>query len=96
MILRYHPLVQRDVSEILTYYEHVSALVADGFWDEFMAAIKSIQENPTHHHFDASGLRRCNLHRFPYHILFRIAGGYIRVLTVRHHRRHPRRGTGRT
>ncbi len=95
MILRYHPFVQRDVSAILAYYEGISAQLADGFWDEFMAATESIQEYPTRHHFDASGLRRCNLHRFPYHILFRITGGRIRVLTVRHHRRHSRHGTGR-
>lgn len=27
-------------------------------------------------------------HGFPYHFLFRIVGDDVRVLTIRHHRRH--------
>jgi hypothetical protein len=40
-------------------------------------------------------LRRVNLNRFPYHFLYRIAGDHIRVLVVRHHRRHPNVGLSR-
>ena len=39
MKIRYHPLVQRDVTEILTYYEEISPKLADGFWDEFETTI---------------------------------------------------------
>jgi plasmid stabilization system protein ParE len=65
MRLRYHPLVQRDVTEILTYYEAISPALADGFWDEFEDTIVRIQEAPTHCHFDATGLRRTNMQGFP-------------------------------
>ncbi|MBN1671376.1 MAG: type II toxin-antitoxin system RelE/ParE family toxin [Kiritimatiellae bacterium] len=95
MRLRYHPSVQRDVSEILGYYQDISTRLSDEFWDEFMDAVESVRENPTRHHFDQSGLRRCNLHRFPYHILFRIRGDCVRILVVRHHRRRPSCGTRR-
>ena len=40
-------------------------------------------------------LRRVNLDRFPYHFLFRIHGDTVRILVVRHHRRHPLYGRQR-
>jgi hypothetical protein len=40
-------------------------------------------------------LRRVNLHRFPYHFLFRVAGDVVRILVVRHHRRRPTIGIQR-
>jgi hypothetical protein len=36
-----------------------------------------------------------NLHRFPYHFLFRVVGHDVRILVVRHHRRHPSLGIRR-
>jgi len=74
MRLRYHPLVQRDVTEVLTYYEKISPALADGFWDEFEHAISCIQEAPTHCHFDPSGLRRANMQRFPIIFFSEFAG----------------------
>ncbi len=42
------------------------------------------------------GMRRCLVHRFPYAVLFRIVSeGTVRVLVIRHHRRHPSFGLGR-
>jgi len=40
-------------------------------------------------------LRRANLKRFPYHFLFRVVGDCVRILVVRHHRRHPEYGVER-
>ena len=96
MKLRYHPLVQRDVTEILTYYQDISPALADGFWDEFEATIARVRKAPKACHFDASGLRRANLKRFPYHVLFRIREDSIKVMVVRHHRRRATFGTRRT
>ena len=33
--------------------------------------------------------QRADLRRFPYHFLFRIVDDSVRILVVRHHRRHP-------
>ena len=38
---------------------------------------------------------RVDLQRFPYHFLFRIVGDTVRILVVRHHRRHPSVGMKR-
>jgi hypothetical protein len=40
-------------------------------------------------------IRRVNLHRFPYHFLFRIVGDAVRILVIRHHSRRPSLGIRR-
>lgn len=47
-----------------------------------MDAIGDVQRNPMRPHFDPSGRQRCNLMRYPYHILFRIFPDYIRVTAL--------------
>jgi hypothetical protein len=65
------------------------------FWDELDEALDSIEANPTQHHFDASGLRRTNLRKFPYHVLFEEQLDVTRILVIRHDHRHPSYGLRR-
>jgi plasmid stabilization system protein ParE len=46
MTVIYHPLVKRDVLEILDYYQKVSVELADEFHNELQAAIEEAAENP--------------------------------------------------
>ena len=91
----YHPTVQKDVNGILRHYDEISPSLGDEFWSELMAQIKAATQNPERFHFGASGLRRVNLRKFPYHFLFRAMLGFIRITVVRHHKRHPRFGLSR-
>jgi len=77
--LVFHPSVSKDIREVLDYYESISPVLANAFWEEWQACIRAIQTAPTSHHFDVSGRRRVNLSRFPYHILFRLQSSTIRV-----------------
>jgi plasmid stabilization system protein ParE len=95
MRLVYHPKVQKDVNGILRYYEGVSSNLADEFWNELRRFIELIGENPGHSHPAERGLRRVNLRRFPYHILFRHLPMTIRIVVVRHNKRHPNVGVRR-
>ena len=95
MRVRFHPRVQQDVTEILTYYEGISPALADRFWEESETGVQCIQESPTRCHLDASGLRLLNMSRLPYHILFRIRHDTVKVVVVRHHRRRTSLGTRR-
>ena len=96
MPLRFHRLVQKDLRAVLRYYEEEGgAPLADRFFAEVDALVEAIAREPTRFHFTDHGLRRANLARFPYHLLFRERAGNIRILVLRHHRRHPRFGTGR-
>ena len=93
----YHRGVQQDVSAVLAYYDQAAGSeLGDAFFTELMAHVEFARMQPTRFHPVEGDLRRVNLDRFPYHFLFRIHGDTMRVLVVRHHRRHPRYGTRRS
>ena len=95
MEIVYHPLVRQDVSEIRRYYRGISPRLADEFRDELRALIDLAAQNPARFAPTAQGFRRANLKRFPYHVLYDIQGEGLRVMLVRHHKRHPRYGMDR-
>lgn len=89
METRFHRRVQADLNEILGKYESISEQLADDFFAEFRIGIEKACANPKFFHFDASGLRRCNLERFPYHFLYDVQTDHIRVWVLRHDHRNP-------
>ncbi len=85
-----HPKVHSDVDAIMDYYERVASRdLADDFYAELRRFISDAAERPESFSIRERDIRRVNLRRFPYHFLFRIVGDVVRVLVVRHHRRHP-------
>ena len=93
MRLVLHPKVPSDVHAIMEYYERVaSAELADDFYSELRSFMLEAAAHPESFSIRERDLRRVNLHRFPYHFLFRIVGDAVRILVVRHHRRHPSLG----
>ena len=95
MELSYHRRIQADLNRILEELGSVSESLADDFFAEFVTAVDKVRSNPRFFHFDSSGLRRCNLDRFPYHFLYDIRRDHIRVWVVRHDRRMPSLGLRR-
>jgi toxin ParE1/3/4 len=95
MSLAYHPLVQREVNAVLRRYDGASARLGDEFWAELMRVLRVITENPEHFRFSVRDLRRANLKRFPYHVLYRVAANGVRVVVIRHNKRHPAYGVRR-
>ena len=96
MRLIYSPLVQRDVAEVLGYYDEVgSPELGDAFFDELCTRAELVRQHPERFHRAPGELRRVNLKKFPYHFLFRVLGDVVRVLVVRHNRRHPSFGLRR-
>jgi len=96
MIVTYHPAVQRDVSAVLRHYDRISPRLGDAFWAELLAHTEAARISPERHHRVERGLRRVNLKRFPFHFLYCIRPGGIRIIVVRHHRRQPAYGLQRT
>lgn len=94
--IRFHPAVQRDINEAIRYYRDISDVLAEGFWEELRLHLDWIRENPDRFHFDESGLRRCNLERFPFHILYEVLPDRVRVQVIRHHARDPDFGRRRS
>ncbi len=95
MRLTYHPSAQKDINEAVNYYDGIAEHLGDEFWKELTDAFASISEFPTQNHFDASGLRRRNFKKFPYHVLFEIPPKRVRAIVVRHNRRRPSHGLRR-
>ena len=93
--LRYHARVQNEVREILEFYSQISNQLAEDFWNELSEAVDYARQHPERHHFDASGRRRSNLSRFPYHFLFRVSPSIVKVIVVRHNSRSPAYGSAR-
>jgi plasmid stabilization system protein ParE len=96
MRLILHPKVYSDVQAIMEYYEQVASMeLADDFYAELRQFMIQAAERPDSFSIRDRDIRRVNLHRFPYHFLFRVIGDAVRVLVVRHHRRHPSLGSRR-
>lgn len=80
----------------MEYYEQVASMeLADDFYAELRQFMIQAAERPDSFSIRDRDIRRVNLHRFPYHFLFRVIGDAVRVLVVRHHRRHPSLGSRR-
>jgi plasmid stabilization system protein ParE len=89
----YRPLVQRDIDEASRWYEEKSP----GLSDEFLATFERILVHPTAFSLEThSGRRFANFRRFPYKIIFReVRAETVKVLVVRHQKRHPDFGSRR-
>jgi hypothetical protein len=91
MRLVLHPKVYSDIDEIMAYYQQVATPgLANEFYLELRHLMQGVAARPESFAIRQGDIRRANLHRFPYHLLFRIAGD-----VVRHHSRHPSLGSGR-
>ncbi len=96
MRLVLHQKVHSDVDSIMGYYERVASReLSDDFYADLRRSMLDAAEGPSSFATRERDLRRVNLHRFPYHFLFRIVGDAVRILVVRHHRRHPTFGVHR-
>ena len=92
----YHRLIQKDLREALDHYESEGGTkLADRFFEEAEAAAARVAINPQGFHFQAEDLRRVSLKNFPYHFLYRNLGNTIRILVLRHDKRHPNFGLRR-
>jgi plasmid stabilization system protein ParE len=95
MELIIHPAAAKDAREIAAKYADVSGALPERFWGELDTAIDMIAAFPERHHYDPSGLRRSNLVKFPYHVLFEQRLDCIRIIVIRHHHRNPSYGLRR-
>ena len=97
MRVDYHPAVEAELWEIKRYYEERVAGLGGEFIDEFERQVLGLAATPKRWSVVTGDIRCCLMRRFPYVIYFREVGhDLIRVTVVRHHKRHPGYGAGRT
>jgi plasmid stabilization system protein ParE len=96
MIVRFHRKVRNEAAEAQDYYEQEAGPeIAERFLAALLSAVQRAAANPRHCHPLDHRLRRANLKHFPYHFLFEVRDGYIYIIVLRHHKRHPSYGLKR-
>lgn len=95
MKVEFHPLTADDFNEALAFYEQSQPGISKLYRADFSSTMDSIIENPLIF-AEVNGIRRTLFRRFPYSVLYRILDdGTVRILTIRHHKRHPDPGFDR-
>jgi plasmid stabilization system protein ParE len=93
----FHPLVFSEIDAIMSYYEEIAGpALADRFFEDFSETVRKVSANPQSFSIRAGNLRRANLSRFPFNLLFRDFPDHVRILVLRHHSRHPGHGRERS
>ncbi len=95
MRVEYHPAIEGELRQIIQFYNQSVEGLGAAFLDEFDRQILKIVENPSLWIEIENGIHRALMRRFPFIIYFRILNDRIRVLVVKHQRRHPKLGLSR-
>ena len=94
----FHPLARRDIDEIHEYYGDISDSLPGKFDHDLQGLLLAASEMPERFHpVPGTSFRRINMRRFPHHILYMVsqAERFLRVMLIRHDKRHPAVGLGR-
>ncbi len=92
-----HPDVYAELEHSRAWYEERAENLGTEFLLEVDRAIETIRHSPTVWPFrdEQRHIRRYLVHRFPYGVIYRVAGSIIQVIAVMHLRRHPDYWKGR-
>lgn len=91
----YHPLARREILVVLEDYHKIKPLLSLECERDLRDIVAAAAENPNRFHTVDRNLKRANLKRFPYHILYDVSGETLRILVFRHNKRHPKFGLDR-
>lgn len=95
MKIEYHPATVDDLKTAEIYYQEQQPGLSQAFTAEVLQSIDRIRKNPFLY-AEVHGVRRALLKRFPFSIVYRIrSNDTIRILLIRHHKRHPVFGSER-
>ena len=89
MRLTYHAEAEAELIEAASFYESRVRGLGERFLKEFDVAVSTILSAPTRWTVVEDDLRRFSLRRFPYAIYYRVVEVEVRILVVKHHKRHP-------
>lgn len=97
MKLSFHRLVQSEANDAVNWYEEQREGLGDDFFLKLNQALNLIAARPENFGFwlGSMTVRRAKLKRFPYAVLYEIRPGKVKILCLRHDKRHPRYGLDR-
>jgi plasmid stabilization system protein ParE len=85
----YHPDAEDELTEAALFYDKRVRGLGDSFLRAFGSAIAEIERQPERWPVVEGDLRCRSLRRFPYAVYYRAVGDELRILVVKHHKRHP-------
>ncbi len=89
MITHFLLEAELEILEAATFYHERSEDIAAAFFTQFKKARDEIAAFPEFWKPIGGGYRRKLLERFPYGIIYRVAGDKILIVALAHTRRHP-------
>ena len=89
MIYAFHPQAVKELLDAIDQYENYEPGLGTDFAIEVHSAIENIQSFPMAWPIIAGDIRRCQLRRFPYGILYSLENDVIYILAVMHLHRDP-------
>ncbi len=89
MRFQYHPDAARELLASIEYYEEKSEGLGSEFLDEIEEAIAQALAHPGSGSLLTEEDRRILLDRFPYEIIYEVAGDMVTIHAVMHLKRKP-------
>ncbi len=89
MQIRLLDIAQIEFDEAIEYYNSASVGLGDSFLLEVLNAIERIEHFPPAWHLFSKNTRRCQLHRFPYGIIYQILDTEILIVAIANLHRKP-------
>jgi toxin ParE1/3/4 len=89
--LRVQPEAETEIAAAAGWYEERNRGLGLDFLAAVAAVLSSIRENPHQHQIVMRDFRRAQLTRFPYAIIYIVAGNRVLVMACFHGRRDPKR-----
>ncbi len=100
MNVDFHPLAVRDLLDAQKYYGEIDPALSKDFRHHLDLIVATLSESPFFYHplSSRSRFRRANMKRFPFHLVYEVIApdSLIRVVVVRHDKRHPSHGLNRS
>ncbi|MFO0969648.1 MAG: type II toxin-antitoxin system RelE/ParE family toxin [Gemmataceae bacterium] len=89
MDVRYSAASLKEYWDAVAHYDSESIELGDRFMAAFDKAIQDIKEAPDRFAKAGARVRRHDLDRFPYGIVYLFADNILRIIAVAHHKRRP-------
>ena len=85
----FHPAAEAELNQAVDYYNGCRSNLGWDFAQEVHATIESVLAYPAAWTSLSKHTRRCLVHRFPYGVIYQVAGDGIRIVAIMQLNRKP-------
>lgn len=89
MKIQFLAAAQSEFEETIDYYNEQRSGLGFEFADQVEEALIRIRHYPRAWSPLSPRVRRCNLHRFPYGVIYELRGDVLIIVAIQHHHQKP-------